>query len=51
MTLLALRRKVPELAHVLWGYRTTPRTATGESPFSLTYGTEAVLPVKIGMPS
>jgi len=29
---------VPE---VLWSYRTTKRTPTGETPFSLTYGTEA----------
>ncbi|KAL0402212.1 UNVERIFIED_CONTAM: hypothetical protein Slati_4251100 [Sesamum latifolium] len=34
--------------HVLWAYRTTPRTATGESPFSLSYGTEAVAPAEIG---
>ncbi|KAL0377453.1 UNVERIFIED_CONTAM: hypothetical protein Sradi_3050800 [Sesamum radiatum] len=35
---------VDELPSVLWAYRTTPRTATGESPFNLSYGTEAVAP-------
>jgi hypothetical protein len=39
---------VPE---VLWSYRTTRRTPTGETPFSLTYGTEAVIPVEVGSPS
>jgi len=38
---------VPE---VLWSYRTTVRTPTGETPFSLSYGTEAVIPVEIGSP-
>jgi len=32
-----------ELPHVLWTHRTTPRRSTGETPFSLTYGTEAVI--------
>lgn len=36
---------------VLWSYRTTRRTPTGETPFSLTYGTEAVIPVEVGSPS
>ncbi|KAL0406015.1 UNVERIFIED_CONTAM: hypothetical protein Slati_3915400 [Sesamum latifolium] len=30
---------------------TTPRGSTGESPFSLVYGAEAVIPAEIGMPS
>ncbi|XP_077249145.1 uncharacterized protein LOC143888586 [Tasmannia lanceolata] len=38
-------RWADELYHVLWAYRTTPRTATGESPFNLSFGTEAVIPV------
>ncbi|CAL9223814.1 unnamed protein product, partial [Arabidopsis halleri] len=33
-----------ELQPVLWAYRTTPRRATGETPFSLVYGMEAVVP-------
>ncbi|XP_077252557.1 uncharacterized protein LOC143891950 [Tasmannia lanceolata] len=40
-----------ELYHVLWAYRTTPRTPTGESPFNLSFGTEAVILVDVGTPS
>ncbi|XP_073033747.1 uncharacterized protein [Primulina eburnea] len=39
---------VEELPSVLWAYRTTPREPTQETPFSLIYGSEAVLPVEIG---
>ena len=38
-----------ELPSVLWAYRTTARTPTGEIPFNLTYGTEAVIPVEVGL--
>ena len=37
---------VEELPHVLWTYRTTPRKSTGETPFSMTYGAEAVIPLE-----
>nr|XP_025677746.1 uncharacterized protein LOC112777556 [Arachis hypogaea] len=40
-----------ELGSVLWSYRTTPQTTTGETPFRLTYGVEAVIPVENGDPS
>ena len=40
-----------ELPSVLWADRTTARTSIGETPFNLTYGTEAVILVKIGFPS
>ncbi|XP_071902705.1 uncharacterized protein [Coffea arabica] len=40
-----------ELPTILWAYRTTPRTATQETPFVLTYGVEAVIPAEIGVPS
>ena len=40
-----------ELPNVLWAYRTTTRTPTRETPFRLTYGTEAVIPVKVGVAS
>jgi len=40
-----------ELPGVLWAYRTTAKTATGETPFSLVYGSEALIPVEIGEPS
>ena len=36
-----------ELPNVLWAYRTTARTPTGETPFRLTYGTEVVILVEI----
>lgn len=32
-----------ELHKVLWDYQTTPHSTTSESPFRLTYGTEAVI--------
>ena len=35
-----------ELPGVLWAYRTTVRTPTGETPFKLAYGSEAVIPEK-----
>ena len=40
-----------ELPHVLWTYRTTPRRSTGETPFSMTYGVEAVIPLETGFPT
>ena len=40
-----------ELPSVLWAYRTTARTPTGETPFRLTYGNEAVIPAEIGLTS
>ena len=38
-----------ELPNVLWAYLTNPRRSTGENPFSLTYGAEAVIPVKVNL--
>ena len=35
----------------LWAYRTSFRTSTGPTPYSLVYGMEAVLPVEIEMGS
>ncbi|XP_074352792.1 uncharacterized protein LOC141691944 [Apium graveolens] len=40
-----------ELPKVLWSYRTTSRTGTGETPFKLAYGTEAWLTIETGSPS
>ncbi|XP_021975209.1 protein NYNRIN-like [Helianthus annuus] len=37
-----------ELPFVLWAYRTTLKSCNGETPFSLTYVTEAVIPAEIG---
>ena len=42
---------VDELPKVLWAYRTTSRTSTGETPFSLAYGVEAMIQVEVGIPS
>ena len=42
---------VEELPHVLWTYRTTPRRSTGETPFSMIYGAEAVIPLETGFPT
>nr|GFB08560.1 reverse transcriptase domain-containing protein [Tanacetum cinerariifolium] len=42
---------VRELPHVLWAHRTMIKSSHGDTPFSLTYGTEAVIPVEIGMPT
>ena len=40
-----------ELPNVLWAYRTTTRTPIGETPFRLTYGIEAIIPVEVGITS
>lgn len=47
----APRSWVVELPNVLWSYRTTPRSATGESPFRLAYGVEAISPAEISLAS
>ena len=39
------------LPFALWGYKTTMHTATGQTPFSLVYGCEAVLPIEIEIKS
>jgi transposase InsO family protein len=36
-----------ELPHVLWAYHTTTHSTTGETPFWLTFETEAVIPVEV----
>ncbi|GJX43375.1 reverse transcriptase domain-containing protein [Tanacetum coccineum] len=40
-----------EISHVLWAHRTMIKSSNIETPFSLTYGTEAVIQVEIGMPT
>ena len=37
-----------ELPSILWAYKTTARTPTGETPFQLTYRNEAVIPAEVG---
>jgi hypothetical protein len=40
-----------KLVYALWAYRTSIRTSTGMTPYSLVYGTEAVLPMEVEIPS
>ena len=42
-------RWAEELPNFLWAYHTTPRRSTGETPFSLTYGAEAVIPTEVNL--
>ncbi|GKV11300.1 hypothetical protein SLEP1_g22565 [Rubroshorea leprosula] len=44
-------RWADELNNILWAYRTMCRTATGETSYHLAFGTEAVIPIEIGVPS
>nr|GEV83280.1 reverse transcriptase domain-containing protein [Tanacetum cinerariifolium] len=47
------RRKdwIKEILHVLWAHRTMIKSSNGDTPFLLTYGTKAVIPIEIGMPT
>nr|GEU80817.1 reverse transcriptase domain-containing protein [Tanacetum cinerariifolium] len=40
-----------ELPHFLWAPRTMIKSSNNDTLFSLTYGTKAVIPVEIGMPT
>ena len=42
---------VEELPHVLWTYRTTPHRSIWETPFSMIYGAEIVIPLETGFPT
>ena len=44
-------RWVEELPHVLWTYRTTLQRSIEETPFSMSYGAEAVIPLETGFPT
>ncbi|XP_071708705.1 uncharacterized protein [Rutidosis leptorrhynchoides] len=48
---LCRRGWIDELPNVLWVHRTTPKGATNETPFSLVYGSEAVIPAEINVPT
>ena len=39
------------LPEVLWAYRTTHKSTTRETPFTLAFGTEAVAPVEVRLES
>ncbi|KAK2373754.1 hypothetical protein QL285_074768 [Trifolium repens] len=57
--LKALKRKLERrdknwaepLAAILWSYHTTVQSSTGETPFKMVYGTDAMIPVEIDPPS
>lgn len=36
---------------VLWAYPTTVKMSIGETPYSLVYGADALIPLEIGEPS
>jgi hypothetical protein len=38
---------IHELPHIIWGLRTQPSKATGQTPFFLVYSSEAILPAEI----
>ena len=40
-----------EFPNILWAYRTTARTPTGETPFRLTYKSEAIIPAEVELTS
>ena len=40
-----------QLYSVLWGYRTSVQSSIQETPFRMTYGCEAMIPVELGIPS
>ena len=44
-------RWVEKLPHVLWTYRTTPQWSTGKTPFSMTYGAEAIILLEANFPT
>jgi hypothetical protein len=39
------------LFKALWAYRVTVRTLTQATPYSLVYGSEAILPLEMQLPS
>ncbi|XP_019234034.1 PREDICTED: uncharacterized protein LOC109214553 [Nicotiana attenuata] len=48
----AAKDKWPEeLPGILWAYQTTAKLSTGETPFSLVYGAEALIPVEVEEPT
>jgi transposase InsO family protein len=45
------KKWINELPCALWGNQTSPSRATGETPFFIVYGAEAVLPLEVTMGS
>ncbi|GJR00257.1 reverse transcriptase domain-containing protein [Tanacetum coccineum] len=52
-TRLRRERKVwvDELPNILWAHWTSLKTSNGETPYSLTFGSEAVIPTETSMPT
>nr|GEX06586.1 reverse transcriptase domain-containing protein [Tanacetum cinerariifolium] len=42
---------IKEIPHVLWAHRTMIKSSNEDTPFSLTYGTEAEISAEISMPT
>jgi len=40
-----------KLSEILYAYKCMPQTTTRETPFNLTYGTDALIPVKVNEPT
>ncbi|XP_021723328.1 uncharacterized protein LOC110690721 [Chenopodium quinoa] len=57
--IMAIKKKIEDakglwadlIPEILWANRTTIREATGESPYTLVFGTEAVIPAEVGLPT
>ncbi|XP_015966622.1 uncharacterized protein LOC107490362 [Arachis duranensis] len=57
--LQGLRKKLGEakgewadlIPEILWSYNTSIQSATGETPFKLVYGAEALIPVEVSVPT
>ncbi|GJY58171.1 reverse transcriptase domain-containing protein [Tanacetum coccineum] len=45
------KKWIEEIPHVLWAHRTMIKSSNEDTLFSLTYGTEAVIPAEIKMPT
>nr|XP_025607235.1 uncharacterized protein LOC112698023 [Arachis hypogaea] len=59
VVLQAIKKKLDEakgewaelIPEVLWSYNTTIHSTTGETPFKLVYGSEALIPIEVGIPT
>ncbi|XP_021750302.1 uncharacterized protein LOC110715990 [Chenopodium quinoa] len=57
--LSALKKKIEDakglwadlVPKILWANKTTTKETTGESPFNLAFGSEAVIPAEVGLPT
>nr|GEV67011.1 reverse transcriptase domain-containing protein [Tanacetum cinerariifolium] len=43
--------EIEEIPHVLWARRTMIKSSNGDTPFSLIYGRETIIPAEISMPT